>query len=66
MVGLPPSTLSGLLQDTLLHKGPPHIDIVGVQLSLASYKFGKVEHLPGSESLDHGDGPDMRPRPLLY
>jgi len=47
MVGLPPSTLSGLLQDITLHKGPPHIDIVGDPLSLASYKFEKVDHIPG-------------------
>jgi len=30
MVAIPPSTLSGLLQDTWLHKGPTHIFIVEV------------------------------------
>jgi len=39
---------------------------VGVQLSLASYILGKVEHLPGSLSLDHGDGPDPETHGLLY
>jgi len=50
MVGLPPSMLSGLLHDTLLHKGPTHIDMVGDPLSLASYKFEKVDHIPRHET----------------
>jgi len=47
MVGILCSTLSGLFQDILLHKGPPHINIDGDPLSLASYKFEKVDHIPG-------------------
>jgi len=47
MVGILCSTLSGLLLDTLLHKGPTHINIIGDPLSLASYKFEKVDHIPG-------------------